>query len=109
MGEWSIRLHGIMTAETAKFRKTLVLIPIRIGLCLSPNTKLARVHSKFIHKVRGVLTRKGATVVSQPPSATSLELINTSGDNSVARQRALVGNSLNDEQRSDYLSSSLPH
>ena len=98
-----------MTAETAKFRKTLVLIPIRIGLCLSPNTKLARVHPKFFHKVRGVLTRKGAAIAGQPLSTTSLELIDTPGYNSVTRQCTLVSDSLDDEQRSDDLSSSLPH
>ena len=57
-----------------------------------------------IHGIHGIPTRKGTAITRQLPSAPSFELGGTPGDDGVARQRALVGDSLNDEQRGDGLS-----
>ena len=61
------------------------------------------------HRTRGVPTRNGSTTVRQLPSAPCFERTETSGDESVARQGALIGDSLNDEQWSDNLSNPSLH
>lgn len=55
------------------------------------NPKTARVHSALIYRIHKVSTRRGITTTSQLPLGPNSELTNTSGDNGVARQYALIG------------------
>ena len=64
-----------------------------------PNSKLARVHSIFIPCNR----REGTIVIRRLPSDRKFERSDTSGSDSVFRQRALVGDSPNDKQWGDGL------
>ena len=63
----------------------------------SPNPNPANTRLMLVHKPHGVPTRESATAPRQSP------LAETSGSDSVAHQRVLVGDLLNDEQRSDDL------
>lgn len=56
-----------------------------------------------IRQTRGIPTREGVTVVRRPPRAPGFERSDTPRDGGLTRQRAPIGNSLNDEQRSDDL------
>ena len=60
--------------------------------------------SSPIRRAHGVSIRKGMTTTRQLPSVPGLERTEMPGDDGTARQCALVGNFLNDEQRSDNLS-----
>jgi len=64
---------------------------------------LARVRPTLSNRSHGVLTMEGTAATRQLPSAPSSERADASGD-SGARQRTPVGDSLNNEQRSDDLS-----
>ena len=82
-------------------------ISMEINLRLDPNTKVARARTLSIlnHDVHGVPTRKGTATTSRPPPTPEVERTGISIDDSVTRQCALVGDSPNDEQWSDDLSS----
>ena len=58
-----------------------------------PYCKLARVWYPLIRRTRRVSTRKCTAITRQSPSATSLEPTDPPGGNSIARQRAPVGDS----------------
>lgn len=62
----------------------------------------------FAHRIHRMLVGKGAAATRQLPSTSSFECADASGGDSIACQRALVGNSLDDEQRSDNLSIIVP-
>ena len=78
------------------------LIQMRIGRSLIPNPKITRAHSKAIRRTHRVSVRKG-NITCRHPSGPNLERAEMPGGDSVARQRALIGNSLDDEQWSDDL------
>ena len=80
-----------------------------IGRGNSGHRKLYRVHSMLIHKVHDVPTRKGTTITCQLPPAPCFERTEMSGGDGGARQCALVGNSLNDQQRSEDLTNPSSH
>ena len=73
-----------------------------------PNSKLGGAHFVSIHRTHGVPA--GTSIItrqlSQSPSSERTE---TPGGNSVIRQHTLVGDSLNNEQRSDDLSDPPSH
>ena len=73
---------------------------------LNPGPELVRVHSTIIHQIHWVPIKMDIATTCWLPSASIFERASTPGDDSVARQRILVGNALNDEQRSDGLSNS---
>ena len=77
----------------------------------SPSPKLSGdVRSTFIQRTHGVpATEDGTTASRQLSSAPSFEVTETRGGYSVTRQCALIGDPLNDEQRSDYLSDPPSH
>ena len=76
----------------------------------SPSPKLSGVRSTFIQRIYGVpATEDGTTTSRQLSSAPSFEVTETRGGYSVTRQCALIGDPLNDEQRSDYLSDPPSH
>ena len=87
--------------------KTLHLIPTGIDRSVNPNPILARVCLKLADRSHGVCTREDTTAIRQPP-APKFERTGVSGDSS-ARQRAPVGDSLDDEQWSNDLSIPSPH
>ena len=58
---------------------------------LNTNPKRVRVYSTPTRKIHEVPTRRGTSTTRQFPSGPGFELIDTSGDNCVARQRALIG------------------
>ena len=67
------------------------------------NLRLTRVHSVLIRRIGAVSVMNDTTPTRRPPSTPCFERADTPGSDSVARQRALVGDSLNDEQWSDDL------
>ena len=73
---------------------------------LNCNLKFTGVHSTLAYRTREVFIRKGSIATSQLSSSPNFQLNDLSGDDSVARQRTLVGDSLNDEQWRDDLSNS---
>ena len=87
------------------FRPSMILTEIDRGL--DPNIKLVRALSTLIHWVHGVSTREGPTISTtrRLPSVPKVDRTSVSGDDSFARQRPLIGDSLNDEERSDDLQS----
>ena len=79
-----------------KRRVSKVLDPVLTGIDIrSLNTvnNLAGVHSTLVHRAHGILTRRGTTTTRQFVSGPGLELTGTPRGDSVARQRALVGDS----------------
>ena len=94
------------TGNSGKRRslKRLGSVPVEINRSLSPSPKLTSVQSTLIHRTHGALARGGTTTARQRSLAPDFGLIDTSGNNTVARQRALVCDSLNDEQWSNDLS-----
>ena len=94
---------------TESIRSALCLTLIEIDRTLDPNCKLARIHFILIHRNRGVPTRVGTTTTRQIPSLPKFEGTGTSGNDGVPRERALVGDSTDDEERSDNLSSRSLH
>ena len=66
--------------------------------------KLSRVLSIPIRKTHGVLTRKGTAASRQLPPTPNFELVEMCGDDNITRERALIGDSLYDEQESNDLS-----
>ena len=68
-----------------------------IDCSLNPIPKFAGVHFILIHRTRGVPTRNSGTTIRQLPSVPYFERTDTSGNESVARQRTLVRNSMNDK------------
>ena len=72
---------------------------------VDPNAKLVRALSILVRRVHGVSTGKGTTAIRRLPSAPEAEGTGVSGRDTGARQRALIGDSLNDEQWSDDLPS----
>ena len=80
-----------------------------IDCSLNPIPKFASVHLIPIHGTRGAPTRNSGTTIRQLPSAPCFERTDTSGDESVVCQRALIRDSMNDKQRSYDLSGPLSH
>ena len=80
------------------------LTEIDRSLTLNLNPKVPRTRPTSIHRTRGALTRKDTTITRQLSSGPSIERTEMSGDDSVVRELALVGDSLNYKQRSDDLS-----
>jgi len=94
--------QGVVIGE-AGVRFTSHRIPMGIDRSLDPNLILARVRPTLTNRSHGVLTTEGTTATRQLPSSPNSERTDTSGDGG-ARQRAPVGDSLNDEQWSNDLS-----
>ena len=84
-------------------RRPLDFILTNIGRSFNPNLKFSRVHFTLIHQTRGAPTRKGITTTRQLPPLPILREPRCP----VARERALVGNSLYGKQWSDDLSDPL--
>ena len=80
---------------------------IRVGN--SNPRKLARVHPALIHGTHGVPTEDGTSLTRRLLSAPCFERTKMSGDEGIARQRALVGDPLDDEQWSEDLTSPSSH
>ena len=93
-----------MTVKGIRSSRPLYHILLEIDRSLSPGPEFAGVHLVLIHRTHKSLTMGGTATTRRPPSAPNFERIETLGDDSVARQRALVGDSVNNEQRSDDLS-----
>jgi len=83
-----------------------LIIPMEFERGVDPNArKLIRALPILIRRVHGVPAGKGATTVRRLSSAPEDERTGISGRDTVARQRVLIGDSLNDEQWSDDLPS----
>ena len=80
---------------------------IRVGN--SNPRKLARVHPALIHGTHGVPTEGGTALTRRPLSVPCFERTKMSGYEGVARQCALVGDSLDDEQWSEDLTNPSSH
>ena len=101
----------MVTTESDRFRRLDLTTPTRIERSLgpNPNPELAGGLSILIHRTQGVLSRRSITTIFTTrrfPSAPKVERadMRTDSDGGIARKRTLVGNPLNDEQRSDDLS-----
>ena len=93
-----------MAAESVGFRRSSVdLFPIGVICGLDPDPELASVCFITIHRTCGVSIRNNTAPTRQLPLTSRFERTEMSGDETFVRQRALVGNSLNDEQRCDDL------
>lgn len=75
---------------------------MKAGCSLNVDPQFTRVPSTAILRTYGIHIGKSATT-SRRPSRPSVERIDGSGGNGVTRQRALIGDSFNDEQWSDDL------
>ena len=64
---------------------------------------LTKSYSTPIHRTPGIPTRKATTITRKLPRVPSFELTDARRCHSLARHRALVGDSLNDEQWCDDL------
>ena len=96
-------LRGTQSKQEAepRVRRLLSLTLTRGDRRLNP--KLARVPPMPIHETHGVPSGGSITITLRFPLTLDMERTNTPGDNSIARQRSLAGDSLNDEQRGDDL------
>ena len=74
---------------------------MKIDRSLYQNPKLARAHSTAIHGIRGVSARRGTTTARRPLPTHLFRRTKMSGDNSVTRKRAPIGDPLNDEKWGD--------
>ena len=70
---------------------------------LNANPRLASVHSALNHRARGVLTRNVTVAIRRLPTAPCIERAHMSRDETFARQRTLVGGSMNDKQWNEDL------
>lgn len=70
---------------------------------LDLDVKLVRAPSIHIHWAHGVPIRNDPTTIRCPPSAPKVDRTDISSGKAFARQRPLIDDSLNDEQRSDDL------
>ena len=93
----------ILTAGSVRFSRSLDIIRVRLNRSLNLNRNLDGVRSALVHRTHGVSTRIGTITARRLPPGRCLECTDTSRDDSVARQRGLVGDSQNDEQRGDDL------
>ena len=73
-----------------QIQKALEGLGLTIGCCLDPNPKPTRVLS--------IPTKRGAIATCRFPSLPNVERTGASSGDGVARQRALVGDPLNNEQ-----------
>ena len=78
---------------------------MEINRSLDPNPKFTRALSIPIHRIRGIRTRKGTAAAPRLPLALGLERNDVPGDDGAVFRRVSVGDSFNDEQRSNNLSS----
>ena len=96
--------QGRVTPESVRFQRLLDLLLMEVDRSLRPNyPRSARVYSILTRRTRRTSARNAITTIRRPPTAPSFERTHTSGDEAVARKRALVGDSLNDEQWGDDL------
>ena len=70
---------------------------------IHPNAMIVRALSRVIHRAHREPTGKGPTAIRRLPSAPKVERTKISGHDTGACQRALVGDSFNDEEWSDDL------
>ena len=89
--------QGTATAESVRFRRPLDLILMETNRCLNPNPRLASARSIFDRMTHGVPIWNGTATARRLPSGPGSERANTPRSDSVACQRALVGDSLDDE------------
>ena len=89
-GKGSIRV----TAKRVGFQRSLD--PILMD-------SFSRIDSTLIHRTHRVFTRKDIATTRRRPPASYSELTELSGDDDIARQFTLIGDSSNDEQRCDDL------
>jgi len=89
---------GTVTEEGVGFgRPSDLTIRMEVCRCLDHNPKLAGVLSIPSYRTRGVPTKRDALSTRQPPSTPNIERTGVSSGDSVARQRAPVGDPSNDE------------
>ena len=93
----SIGGRHLVPAKDSRSPRHSDSIPTDINHSIYPIHKLARARSMLGHSIHGVPTTKDVTVTSGPSSAPGFERADTPVGDGVARQRALVGNPLNDE------------
>jgi len=79
------------------------------GCSLDHNPRLARILSIPSRRTRGVPTKRDVLAIRQFPSVPNVEQTGASSGDGVTRQRAPVGDPLNDEQWSDHLSNPSSH
>lgn len=72
---------------------------------LNLNVKVARAPSIPTHWDHGVSTKNNPTSTRRPPPAPKVDRTDIPGGDVLARQRPLIGDSLDDKQRSDDLRS----
>jgi len=80
---------------------------MEIGRSLDHNLRLARVLSS--HQILEASTKRGTIATCWFSLPLNIERTGVSSGNSVACQRAPIGDSLNDEQWSDHLSNPSSH
>ena len=91
--------------EVIRFgRPSDLTIQTETSCCLDHNPKLARGVSIPTCRTREGPTNRGTIVIRRFPSPPKFERTGLSCGNSVARQRASVGDPLNDEEWCDHLS-----
>jgi len=82
---------------------------MEIGRCLDHNPRLARVHSIPSCRILEASTKRETIATRRFPPPLIVEQTGVSSGDSLARQRAPVGDPLNDEQWGDHLSDPPSH
>jgi len=101
---------GNNNRRTRRFWRPSDPILTDVDCSLFPKRELAKgVYPALIHRTHGVPDRKGVASIRQLPLVPSFERAIASRGSSLAPQRALVGDPLNDEQRSDCLPNPSSH
>lgn len=94
------------SAAVVRCQQTLDLLHLvvrQFNHPLDSNTKLARSPSIHIHRTDGMPVRKGHIPTRRLPFTPKLNRADVPGRDGAARQRALVGNSYDDQERTDHL------
>jgi len=88
---------GTVTVEGVGSRRPSDPTPMEIDRSLNRNPKFVGVHTALPRRILGAFAGKVITEIRKFPSGPGFEQTGTSGDDYVARQSALAGDSLDDE------------
>ena len=97
-GRWTVTVEGVRFG-----RPSDLTIRMEIGRCLYHKPKLTRVLSIPTRRILKLTAKRGSIATRRFPLPPNIERTGISSGDGVARQRAPVGDPLNDEQWSDNL------
>jgi len=109
-GQGTVTVEGVRLEDlnASGLRPQCLTIRMEIDRCLNRNP-IATALSIPTRRTHEVPTKRGSIATRRSPLPPRVEQTDVSSVDSMARQRAPVGNPLNNEQRSDHLSDPLSH